>query len=115
MVPAADSPPKSKRQERPTALPRQSEQSFQRQVVQAAELLGWRCYWTWNSLHSPKGWPDLVLIRRPRIVFLELKAERTPVTDEQRDTIVELQACGLTAMIARPSDWPEIERVLRAK
>lgn len=94
-------------------LPPINERQFQRQVVNLAKLLGWRCYWTWNSLHSPKGWPDLVLIRRPRIVFLELKGERTTVTDDQFDTIAELQACGMTAMIARPSDWPEIERVLR--
>lgn len=98
---------------KPARLPVQPERSFQRQVVDAARLLGWRCYWTWNSLHSPKGWPDLVLIRRPRIVFLELKGERTPVTDEQRETIAELQACGLVARIVRPADWDEIERVLR--
>lgn len=93
-------------------LPPISERQFQRQVVDLAKLLGWRCYWTWNSLHSPKGWPDLVLIKRPRVVFLELKGERTPVTDEQRETIAELQACGMTAMVARPSNWNEIERVL---
>jgi hypothetical protein len=101
-----------KRREQPSALPPISERRFQRQVVDLAKLLGYRVYWTWNSLHSPKGWPDLVLIKRPRIVFLELKGERTPVTDEQRETITELQACGMTAMIARPSDWDEIERVL---
>jgi hypothetical protein len=94
-------------------LPIQSERSFQAQVIKLAKLLGWRCYRTWNSLHSPKGWPDLVLIRRPRIVFLELKGERTRLTDDQAETIAELQACGLTARIARPSDWPEIERILR--
>lgn len=94
-------------------MPAITERRFQRQVIEAAKLLGWRCYWTWNSLHSPKGWPDLVLVRRPRVIFLELKGERTPVTDEQRDTIAELRACGQEALIARPSDWPLIERTLR--
>ena len=94
-------------------LPPQSERSFQCQVIEAARGLGWKPYWSWSSLHSPKGWPDLVLIRRPRIVFLELKAQRTPVTPEQHETIEALRACGLTAMVARPSDWDDVMRILR--
>lgn len=102
----------ARRSSAPT-LPRQSERDFQAAVVKLAKLLGWRCYWTHNSLHSPNGWPDLVCIRRPRILFLELKAERTPVTPAQAETIAELQACEQAAFIVRPEDWPEIERLLR--
>lgn len=94
------------------SLPPQTEASFRRQVVAYAELMGWRCWFTWRSDHSPKGWPDLVLIRRPRIVFLELKGARTPITDDQRATIEDLQACGLTALIVRPKDWKTVERLL---
>ena len=86
---------------------------FQRQVVRYAELMGWRCYWTWNSRHSPKGWPDLVLIRRPRVVFAELKAERGRLTDDQAATLAELRACGQEVYLWRPSDWERVERILR--
>lgn len=92
--------------------PRLSERQFQSQVVKAAGLLGWRCYHTLRSEGSAAGFPDLVLVRRPRVVFAELKAQRTPVTDDQRAWIAELRACGQEAYIWRPDDWSTIERVL---
>jgi hypothetical protein len=69
---------------------RQTEKAFQAEVVRYARLMGWMCFFTTDSRHSPAGWPDLVLIRRRRIVFAELKAD-----------------------LWRPSDWEEIERCLR--
>jgi hypothetical protein len=84
----------------PTLTFRQSERAFQAQVVRYARLMGWRA-WHDNATNAPRackhckkplnlprndpGFPDLVLVRRPRIVWVELKGERTPVTQEQRD------------------------------
>ena len=93
--------------------PKLSEAQFQRQVVRYAELMGWRWYHTRRSERSPRGFPDLVLVRRPRVVFAELKAQRTPVTDDQRAWIAELRACDQEAYIFRPEQWQEIERCLR--
>jgi hypothetical protein len=68
-------------------LPRQTERSFQAQVVKLAELLGWRCYHTLRSEGSASGFPDLVLVRarhpKPRVIFAELKADRGRLTDDQ--------------------------------
>lgn len=97
--------------------PRLTERQFQAQVVKLATLLGWRVYHTLRSEGSAAGFPDLVLVRarhpHPRVVFAELKAQRTPVTDDQRAWIDELRACGQEAYIFRPSQWEEIERCLR--
>jgi hypothetical protein len=94
-------------------LPPQTEKRFQAQVVRYAELMGWHWWHTLRSEGSPKGWPDLVLIRRPRIVFVELKGQRTPVTADQQACIDALLACGQEAHIWRPSQWREIESLLR--
>lgn len=97
--------------------PRQTERSFQAQVVTLAELFGWRWYHTQRSKGSPAGFPDLVLVRarhpQPRVVFLELKGERTPLTDDQQRWIDELRSCGQEAYIARPQHWERLEKILR--
>jgi hypothetical protein len=96
---------------------RLTERRFMAQVVAYAELMRWRVYHTLRSDGSAAGFPDLVLVRarhpRPRVVFAELKAQRTPVTDDQRAWIAELRACGQEAWIWRPSDIEQITRILR--
>ena len=93
--------------------PRLTEKRFQQQVLGLATLLGWRAYHTYDSRRSTEGFPDLVLVRRPRLIFAELKAQRTPVTDDQRAWIDELRACGQEAYIWRPEHWERLERLLR--
>lgn len=92
--------------------PKLSERSFQAQVLRYAALRHWRAYHTRDSRGSAAGFPDLVLVRRPRVVFAELKAQRTPVTDDQRAWIAELRACNQETFLWRPDDWEEIERCL---
>lgn len=92
---------------------RQTKAAFRAEVINLAKLQGWRCWYVSSGGRSCAGWPDLVLIRRPRIVFLELKAERTPVTADQKSTIAALRSCGLQAHIVRPSEAQKIERLLR--
>lgn len=94
-------------------LPLQSEASFQAQVVKLAELLRYRVYHTWNSMHSTGGFPDLVLARRPRVIFAELKRQDKGPTPDQQAWLDELRACGQEAYLWKPSDWDEIARILR--
>lgn len=102
-----------------SAIPafRETEKSFMAAVINYAQLRGWRHFHAFNSQHSPAGFPDLVLVRarhpKPRVVFAELKAQRTPVTDDQLAWIKELRACGQEAYIWRPSQWQDVERILR--
>lgn len=110
-------------------LPRQSEKAFMAAVIEAAHLLGWRHFHdnaTNGPLHcwhcgrrttqprNPAGFPDLVLVRRPRLVWAELKAEGGVVSPEQAAWLDDLRACGQEVYLwtPTPSDWAEITRVL---
>lgn len=90
-----------------------TEKAWQRQVIELAQLLGWKVYHTWNSIHSAKGFPDLVLVRE-RVIFAELKSEKGRVSDEQRQWIDALhQAAKVEVYCWKPSDFDEALRVLR--
>jgi hypothetical protein len=89
----------------------QSEASFQRAVVELAELCRWRVYWTHDSRRSPKGYPDLTLVR-DRVVWAELKTGRGRPTVEQLGWLASIRAAGGEAYLWRPECWPEIEQVL---
>lgn len=93
--------------------PRETEGQFLAEVRRYAKSRGWATYHTHRSEKSEEGFPDLVLTRRPRVVFLELKADRTKVTDAQRAWIEELRACEQEAYIVRPKHWEQIEKLLR--
>lgn len=58
-----------------------------------ALALGWRGYHTHRSQHSPAGFPDLVLVRRGRLVFAELKrqADRYQPTPAQAAWLEDLR------------------------
>ena len=91
-----------------------SERDFQAQLIQLAELTGWRTYHTYDSRRSNPGFPDLVLVRAPRVIFAELKRERGRVTDAQRAWAEELAECaGVEYYLWRPSDWDEVEMILK--
>ena len=90
-----------------------TERELAKNVVHAAKTLGWRVYWTWNSLHSPRGWPDLVLLRRftyanvndVDIIFAELKREKGKLTPDQEETLELLRGTGHGVYVWRPSQW----------
>ena len=85
-------------------------------VIQAAEILGWRYYHTHNSKRSPSGFPDLVLVRRGRIIFAELKVGSNVPTPAQQEWIEDLDECeGVDVYVWTPDDWPEIKRALRVE
>jgi hypothetical protein len=90
-----------------------SEKEFQGQVLHLARLCGWRVYHTFDSRRSAPGFPDLVLVRAPVVVFAELKAEEGSVRPEQRDWLAVLGGCErVEVALWRPSSWPEIEEAL---
>lgn len=91
-----------------------SEKQFREQVIDLARWLGWRLYFTWQSIHSPAGFPDLVLVRRGRLIFVELKSEKGRLTPEQALWLKELkQIPGIEVYTWRPGDFNEVARVLR--
>ena len=90
----------------------ESEKGFQRAVVELAALCGWRAFHDYDSRRNTAGFPDLVLVRPPRLIFAELKSERGRVRREQRDWLEELAQCGVEVALWRPSDWDCIVKIL---
>lgn len=99
------------------------------QVTQLAELRGWqwahfRPAMTAKGWRTPvsgplgKGWPDLVLVRRDRIIFAELKADRGALTADQERVLRLLDDVDpsdemVKVHIWRPRYWDHIEEALR--
>lgn len=100
-----------------------SEAALQRAVVRAARLLGYAVFHPWTSVHSERGWPDLVLCRErsdgtgtTRMIVAELKRADGVVRPEQQAWLDLLGRCpGIEAVVWRPADWSAgvVERVLR--
>lgn len=90
-----------------------SEREFQDQVLELARLAGWLTYHTHDARRSAPGFPDLVLVRPPVIIFAELKSARGRLRPEQAAWLEALADCeGVVARLWRPQDWSEIERTL---
>jgi hypothetical protein len=95
-----------------------TEADLQRNVRDLARRLGWDLvFHAMQPFHAAeRGWPDLVLlrVRDRRLLFVELKAERGRLSDRQEQVIEMLRAVTPDSVFVwRPSDWDEIERVLR--
>ena len=105
-----------------------SEAEFQTAVVGLADLCGWLACHFHDSRRevrrrdgtrlfvgdkATRGFPDLVLVRPPDLLFVELKSEKGRLTKAQREWRDSLIQCpGVRYCLWRPSDWGEIERVL---
>jgi len=92
-----------------------TEKQFEVQVKELAQLKGWLYYHTWRSFHSPKGFPDCVMvrIRDRRLIFAELKAEGKKLTLEQLDWINSLDIVdNVETYLWHPSDWDSIVEIL---
>ena len=90
------------------------ESTFRDQVRAWAERLGWLTYFTWNSRHSPAGFPDLVMVRPPRLLLVELKTQLAPPPHGRQllwlDTLAEVPC--VEVHVWRPMDEDLILRVL---
>lgn len=105
---------------------RQSEKQFQQVVLEAARLLGWRCYHTFDSRHSAAGFPDLVMVKGFRLIFAELKVGKNKTTDAQRDWLADLEVVAqftesvnapsnVEVYVWRPEHWDDIESTLKGR
>ena len=95
-------------------VPAITEKAFQEAVIEAASYLGWRHFHPYEMRKSDPGWPDLVLVRPPRLLFVELKSENGKVTDAQQEWMYVLTGVpGVEVYVWRPLDWDLIEEMLR--
>jgi hypothetical protein len=91
---------------------RVSEREFQRAVIEYAEKCGWMVYSVPDSRRATsRGYPDLTMVRGSSLIFAELKKWNGSVSADQRKWHHALYHRA-EVYTWRPSDWPEIERVL---
>lgn len=106
----------------------ETEAEFQTRVVQLATLYGWAHmhviaamadnYGRWRTPTIGtlgRGWPDLTMVHRRtgRLIFAELKAEKGKLTVEQMDVLDLLRSTAAEVYVWRPSDFDELQRILR--
>lgn len=112
------------RQRPPTPRPRalspvaaEPERTFQARIVRLAREYGWLVYHTFDSRHSPAGFPDLVLAKPGQpLLCLELKTVAGKVSLEQRQWLHVLgKATGILAQVYHPADYPALVALLSAK
>lgn len=106
---------RSKRQQR--AADPSSEDALTTTILELADRYGWVLrYHTHDSRKSETGFPDWVFVKPGRLVALELKGARTPVTPEQVRWIALLGTIpGVDAAIIRPADLQHAADLLGAR
>lgn len=99
-----------------TKLPAITEAEFQRQILQAAKTFGWLRYHTRYSIGSVLGYPDLTLVKPPRVIFAELKKQTGKTSPEQDVWLGCLRDCpGVECYLWRPSDMEDAVAILMRK
>lgn len=103
-----------------------TERQLQDAIVDVARLFGWRIAhqrpartnegWR-TAIQGHAGFPDLVLLRPPRLIFAELKSKKGQLTQEQALWLNGLKVSGpsIETYEWRPQDWEagRIEDALR--
>lgn len=94
----------------------ETEAHFQQSVTELAERCGWLWWHDNDSRRNRRGFPDLVLLRAPRLLLVELKTERGKLRPEQRIWLDELGQCpGIETYVWRPGDFDEIVSILNRR
>ena len=109
-----------------------TETEFANELLKWAKVWGWRRFHVRNSgyggksyVQGDKGFPDLVLVRPPRLIFAELKIEKKKVAPEQQEWLDALDECEVEpygmpgpsceTYVWRPDDWDRIVQVLSGR
>ena len=90
-----------------------TEKQFRQQIINLCKVLGYDVYFTWRSIHSPSGYPDLSIVKPPRLIFAELKIGKAKLTPFQEKWIQYFKDCGVEAYVWRDYMWDEIVECLK--
>jgi len=107
-----------------------SEDDFTETVLMYAKLGGWQVFhipdWMWRSIFSlwkrhghrkgrtwpAKGFPDLILLKPPELLVVEIKSETGRTSPEQRTWLQAFAACGVETQVWKPRDLDAIRQRL---
>lgn len=93
-----------------------TEKQWSQIVFDAARRLGWYVYRVHDSRRTVPGWPDIVAIKGPAILVLELKVGRGRLTPAQREWLDAWRQVPNATVMAPvyPDDWDALVAVLAA-
>jgi hypothetical protein len=95
-------------------LPAMSEKGFAATLKELAVMLGWEWFHVYDSRRSAAGWPDVTLVRPPRLIIAELKTDDGRLTPAQEKWLALLKCVpGISVFVWRPRDWPKIVEILQ--
>jgi hypothetical protein len=100
------------------------ERDIQTTVIEMARRLGYLVFHHHDSRRQvrpgvfvgdrdAKGFPDLVLLRPPRMVVIECKKELGKVEPEQQEWLDAFAACGAEVHVVRPSNMDDVLKAIR--
>jgi hypothetical protein len=81
-----------------------TERDWQATVIDLAHLNRWTVFHVPDSRGMTAGLPDLILIRPPELLFVELKTEHGRLRPAQTVVLDALTDCGCECHVWRPHD-----------
>ena len=85
-----------------------NESDFKSSVIDLAKHTGWKWYHNPDSRRSSAGFPDLVLVKPPNVLFVELKMDNpgSKLTADQLDWQKKLNDCtDVKACVITPDSY----------
>ena len=70
-----------------------TEQEMLNQLMAEAGKAGWYAYHTYDSRRSKAGFPDVVLMKPPRMILIELKGPRGHASSDQKMVMQLAREC----------------------
>lgn len=101
-----------------------SERQLEDVIVELAKMNGWLVMHTraaqkadgswYTPLTGHAGYPDLTLVRPPRVIFAELKSRRGRVDQEQKNWLDRLSMCSMAVetYLWRPANFEAVKHIL---
>lgn len=109
----------------PSATLTMNETEWQQSVIELAQAYGWRVA-HFRAAKTERGWrtpvqadgagfPDLVLVRPPELLFAELKSDKGRLSPDQVQWLSDLALCGIVAEMWRPRDFDAVHERLKPR
>ena len=94
------------------AVRQKPEQWFQDRVIQRARICGFeQIYHTFDSRHSPAGFPDLILLQDKTLIVAELKDTGGQPSPEQYFWLLAFSRVTKHVYLWHPEDEDDIQRL----